>query len=70
MVKSENTVYLISTEITIIIITIILYSIHAVPRVVNGEKNSLTAAYAGRNWLSKWVPGAWGYSRVTLPRGL
>jgi hypothetical protein len=40
------------------------------PRVVTGEKNSPTAAHAGRKRRLKWVPGAEGYSWATLPRGL
>jgi hypothetical protein len=40
------------------------------PRVVTGEKNSPTAAHAGRKRRPKWVPSAWGYSWATRPRGL
>jgi hypothetical protein len=35
--------------------------------VVPGEKNSPTTAHAGHTRRRKWVPGAWGYSWVTLP---
>jgi hypothetical protein len=41
-----------------------------IPRVVTGEKNSPTAAHAGRKRRPKWVPSAWGYSWAPLPRGL
>jgi len=37
--------------------------------VVTGEKDSPTAACAGRKRQLKWVPRAWGYSWATLPGG-
>ena len=42
----------------------------AIPHVVTGEKNSSTGAHTGHKKQPKWVPGAWGYSWATLPRGL
>jgi hypothetical protein len=39
--------------------------------VVTREKISAIVAHAGHKWQSpKWVPGAWGYSWATQPRGL
>jgi hypothetical protein len=40
------------------------------PRVETKEKNSPTAAHAGRKRRLKWVPGAREYSWATLPRRL
>jgi len=34
-----------------------------VPRVATGEKNTPTAAYAGRTRAIKWVPSASRYTR-------
>jgi hypothetical protein len=39
------------------------------PRVVTGEKNSLTVAHACRKRRLKWVLGDWGYNWATQSQG-
>jgi hypothetical protein len=47
-----------------------MFSVHVLPRVVTGEKNSPTVAHACRKRRLKWVLGAWGcYNWATQSPG-